>query len=92
MRKAITILGLALMVVGITLTAFGTQQTETYTCVGTTVCNLVYYYGVATTTQPNFTINYAGMFLGILGSVFFAVSYRKRQPISLPINALSLSF
>jgi hypothetical protein len=89
MRKAIAMLGLALMVVGISLTAFGTQQTTEVN----NSCSSVYWSCVGDiTTQPNFTINYVGMFLGVLGSVFFAVSYPKRQSISLPINALSLNF
>lgn len=112
MRKAVTILGLALMAVGLTLTAFGTQQvpisgwvsmscnpsncviqgltTPVPVCEAGTPCYFT-VTPISTSTQPSFTINYVGMFLAVLGSVFFATSYPKRPSSSFPANAISLN-
>ncbi|MGP8126123.1 MAG: hypothetical protein ACLQEQ_09745 [Nitrososphaerales archaeon] len=103
MRKAVAILGLALMAVGIILTAFGTQQVSALECqrgqvcqiqmVGVTSCDtsgLCQFTPVPSAAQPNFTLNYVGISLAVLGAVFFASFYPKRSSISLPANAVSL--
>jgi|GEM_PF-738937 uncharacterized membrane protein len=98
MRKAVAMLGLVLMAVGIMLTAFGTQQTVVHSqpiwqwqcpptgdiCIGGPI-----YLGGS--TQPSFTLNYVGMSIAVMGSVFFATLYQKRPSSSLPANAISLS-
>lgn len=111
MRKAVAILGLVLMAVGIMLTAFGTQtkfvsqQPVQFTsgcsnCVtlpplcdffgASNPCLTLQYSLTPSVPQPVFTLNYVGMFLAVLGSVFFAMFYPKRPSISLPTNAISL--
>jgi hypothetical protein len=42
-------------------------------------------------THPDFTFNYVGMLMAVLGSVFFATFYPKRPSSSLPANAIPLS-
>jgi hypothetical protein len=106
MKKVIAILGLVLMAFGLILTAFGTQQSPvsqlpanclpygcSVTLSGTSTCTAdvcIFTLSSGQSTQPNFTLNYFGMFLGVFGSVLFASLYPKRLSTSPPINALFL--
>ena len=112
MRKALAILGLALMATGLIFTAFGTQQVsvsevfgtcqgrvcqatiEAVACeTGSGICRFTLVpLSTAQTAQPSFTLNYIGVFLAVLGSIFFATLYSKRPSSSLPISALSFGF
>jgi len=54
-------------------------------------CEYVWYAtSPGQSTQPIFTLNYFGMFLSVLGSVFFAALYPKRPSSAFPVNAFSL--
>jgi hypothetical protein len=80
MRRIVVILGLSLMAVGLLLTTFGTRQTTQMTTVYN--INIEPYSPIITTTSQipsgthyDFTLNYVGGALAILGTVGFAFSY-----------------
>jgi hypothetical protein len=123
MWRAVAVLGLAFMAVGLTLTALGTQGTFLASPVYRQDCTAPSSYCIVVSangsvsggviscatatppngfgsfcgryalpigfvqTFPNFDLNYGGMFLAVLGSVFFAVFYPKKPSSSLPVNA-----
>jgi len=105
MGKAVAFAGLTVMLVGLLLVMFGTQQISVSQLVP--IANLgganswvttpsgqgiIYYAVEQITTQPSYAINFIGMFVAVLGAFTFSISYPIKRLGSLPANAIPLSF
>ena len=89
MRKAIPLLALGLMVVGLIFTAFGTQilpaaqallapsnacPSPCYPATG-----IVYYMTPQAKPQPDLGLNYVGAGMSLLGAIVFGATYPTRH-------------
>lgn len=100
MKKAVVILGLVIMAVGFILTAFGTQIlpaaqalfAPSNSCPSPCypVSAPVYYMmPQGQTAQPNFSLNYIGAGLAILGAIVFGVAYPTKRLNSVRLYSIS---
>ena len=99
MKKAVAVVGLALMAVGITLTVLeGTKQTFVRNCGTIWNCSSFYpqiphsvenvtlwFEVIGHTVRTVSTAYYVGAFIAIFGSILFAALY----PMSKPLQATS---
>ena len=72
-RRLLAFGGLSLVVIGLLLTAFGTQY---YTTIGpaTSFCHVFCITEAPLITTTDFTLNYIGGLMAILGAVVFGVA------------------
>ena len=91
MRKRLALLFLGVMVAGLGLTALGTQQTPSLTVTvssgsvsstGRLVSGQLSY---SHTTSSDYTLNYIGGVVAIVGAVAFGIAYPIKRPDSLRI-------
>jgi hypothetical protein len=90
LRKAISLIALGIMAIGLVFVAFGTQILPTFQAVYPPPTNtypvtgIVYYMQ---TTQPNLTLNYIGAGIALLGAVVFGATYPTKAD-RLPVRLL----